>query len=188
MDFLSRMMLKVVFLVAMASIGVEGSSARGEETLESVLTPLIQAHKGKVAVVVKNLDTGESFAYHADEPMVTASLIKFPIMVEAYRQAAEKKVDLDKPITLKQSDKVPGSGILTTHISEGAALPLKDYIHLMIVYLRQHGDEPGPGTDRNRLDRRDDGADGLPEHQGAFQGLQARDVSLSRAEQAIRHR
>lgn len=104
------------------------------ETLESRLTPLIQAHKGKVAVAVKNLDTGESFGYHADQPMVTASLIKFPIMVETYRQAAEKKVDLDKPITLKKADKVPGSGILTAHFSDGTTFPLRDAVHLMIVY------------------------------------------------------
>jgi len=105
-----------------------------DDSLESRLTPLTQAHKGKVAVAVKNLETGESFTYHADEPMVTASLIKFPIMVEAYRQAAEKKVDLDRPVTLKKGDKVPGSGILTAHFSEGATFPLRDAVHLMIVY------------------------------------------------------
>jgi len=110
------------------------SSAGAEPTLESKLTPLIEAHKGKVAVAVKNLKTGESFQYHADEPMPTASLIKFPVMVETYRQAAEKKVDLGQMITLKKGDKVPGSGILTNHFSEGASFPLRDAVHLMIVY------------------------------------------------------
>ncbi|WP_435011169.1 serine hydrolase [Tundrisphaera lichenicola] len=109
-------------------------SAIAEDSLESRLTPLIQAHKGKVAVSVKNLETGESFAYHADEPMPTASLIKFPIMVEAYRQSAEKKVDLGQMVTLKEEDKVPGSGILTYHFSDGATFPLLDAVHLMIVY------------------------------------------------------
>ena len=94
----------------------------------------IEAHKGKVAVAVKNLKTGESFAYRADEPMPTASLIKFPVMIEAYRQAAEKKVDLDATVTLKKADKVPGSGILTDHFSDGATFPLRDAVHLMIVY------------------------------------------------------
>jgi beta-lactamase class A len=132
----SMMMTKTRIGVAVALVGlaVGTSPARAGETLESRLSPLIQAHKGKVAVAVKNLETGESFAYHADVPMVTASLIKFPIMIEAYRQAAEKKVDLDKPITLKKADKVPGSGILTAHFSEGATFPLRDAVHLMIVY------------------------------------------------------
>jgi len=125
---------RVGLLVALVGLGAWSSPAGAEETLESRLTPLIQPHKGKVAVAVKNLATGESFAYRADEPMPTASLIKFPIMVEAYRQAAEKKVDLDAPVLLKQGDKVPGSGILTAHFSDGASFPLRDAIHLMIVY------------------------------------------------------
>ena len=35
--------------------------------------PLIEAHKGKVAVAVKHLGSGESFRYHAGEVMPTAS-------------------------------------------------------------------------------------------------------------------
>ena len=38
--------------------------------------------------------------------MPTASLIKFPVMVEAYRQAAEEKIDLGQTVTLKKADKV----------------------------------------------------------------------------------
>lgn len=121
-------------IVVSLSLVAGARGARADESLESRLTPLIQAHKGKVAVAVKNLKTGESFAYHADDPMPTASLIKFPVMVEVYRQAAEKKVDLDRKMTLKKEDKVPGSGILTTHFSPGATFSLRDAVHLMIVF------------------------------------------------------
>ncbi|MGE3820809.1 MAG: serine hydrolase [Isosphaeraceae bacterium] len=103
-------------------------------TLESRLSPLIQAHQGKVTLAVKNLDTGESFAVLPDEPMPTASLIKVAVMVEAYRQAAEKTLDLARPVTLRETDKVPGSGILTGHFSEGASFPLVDAVHLMIAF------------------------------------------------------
>ncbi|WP_435017747.1 serine hydrolase [Tundrisphaera sp. TA3] len=134
-DFL-MMMLRAFLMVALIGPVAAPEPARGGEgdTLESRLMPLIQAHKGKVGVAVKNLKTGESFAYHDDVPMPTASLIKFPVMVEAYRQAAEKQADLGKMITLTKADKVPGSGILTTHFSDGVTLPLRDAIHLMIVY------------------------------------------------------
>src|SRR5262249_28485831 len=114
------------------------AAARAEDdapTLESRIMPLIKAHKGMVAVAVKDLKTGESFVYHENDPMPTASLIKFPVMVEAYRQDAEGKVDLKKDkVTLTQADKVPGSGILTEHFSDGASFPLVDAVHLMIVY------------------------------------------------------
>lgn len=104
------------------------------DSLESRLRPLIDAHEGRVAVAVKHLETVETFAYHADEPMPTASLIKFPVMVEAYRQAGEGKLDLGKTLTLREEDKVPGSGILTSHFSPGATFPVRDAIRLMIAF------------------------------------------------------
>src|SRR5688500_15100280 len=78
-----------------------------------------KAHKGKVAVAVKHLDGGASYYLTADEPMPTASLIKLPVMVEVYQQAADGKVKLTDTVTLKDADKVPGSGILTNHFSGG---------------------------------------------------------------------
>ena len=101
-------------------------------TLKESLMPFIKAHQGEVAVAIKHLKTGESFYYRADEPMPTASLIKLAVMIEGYRQAAEKKVDLDAPVTLKESDKVPGSGILKYHFSAGTTFPLRDAVHLMM--------------------------------------------------------
>jgi beta-lactamase class A len=103
-------------------------------SLEARLAPLIQAHKGTVAVAVKNLRTSESFRYRADKVMPTASLIKFPVMIEAYRQAAAGKLDLDSRVALKESDKVPGSGVLTYHFSEGATFRLRDAVRLMIAF------------------------------------------------------
>ena len=109
-------------------------SDEGPPSLGSRITPLIRAHKGVVAVAVKNLDTGELFSYHENDPMPTASLIKFPVMVEAYRQAAVGRLDLKGPVTLKEEDKVPGSGLLSNHFSAGATFPLIDAVHLMIVF------------------------------------------------------
>src|SRR3954470_7336374 len=65
------------------------TATAGGPSLEDRLAPLAGAHKGHVAIAVKNLNTGESSALRADEPMPTASLIKFPVMIEAYRQAEE---------------------------------------------------------------------------------------------------
>ncbi len=66
--------------------------------------------------------------------MPTASLIKFPVMIEAYRQAAAKQVDLDAVVVLKKQDKVPGSGVLTYHFTEGATFKLRDAVRLMIAF------------------------------------------------------
>jgi len=105
-----------------------------EKSLEAPIMPLAKAHKGTVAVAVKNLKTGEEFYLNADQVMPTASLIKLPIMVETYWQAEEGKAKLAQTLTLKKADKVQGSGILTSHFSDGATFPLKDAVRLMIVY------------------------------------------------------
>ncbi len=102
--------------------------------LKEELLPRLQSHRGRVAVSVKHLKLGTGFDFQADEPMSTASLIKLPVMIEAYRQAAAGKIDLDAPVTLREEDKVPGSGILTTQFSPGARFPLRDAIRLMIAY------------------------------------------------------
>ncbi len=102
----------------LATLGAVAHAGSGD-SLDARLKPLIDAFEGKVAIAVKHLGTGEAFLWHENDVMPTASLIKFPVMVEAYRQAGEKKIDLAKVVTLKKADKVPGSGILTDHFSDG---------------------------------------------------------------------
>jgi beta-lactamase class A len=134
--------LRAAATLALLAAWVASASADGPQTateapgksLAQRIEPLIKAHKGKVAVAVKNLKTGESFAYHADDVMPTASLIKFPVMVEAYRQAAAGRLNLDAKITLHKTDKVPGSGILTDDFSDGSTFTLRDAVRLMIKF------------------------------------------------------
>ncbi len=112
-------------------------SVLGDDTpasLESRLAPLAKAHKGKVAIAVKHLESGETYYLNADEAMPTASLIKVAVLIEAYQQADEGKFKLTDPVTLREADKVPGSGILTYHFSDGASLPLRDAVRLMIAF------------------------------------------------------
>ncbi len=110
------------------------AAAADPNPLGGRVAPLAKAHKGRVAVAVKNLRTGEEYDLNADEPMPTASLIKLAIMVEAYKQADEGKLDLGKMVTLTKDDKVPGSGILTTHFSDGATFCVRDAVRLMMVF------------------------------------------------------
>lgn len=109
-------------------------STSGGAPLDATLQPLLRSHRGKVAVAVKHLKMGAEFKYRETDPMPTASLIKLPVMVEAYRRAAAGDVDMDVAVTLRDEDKVPGSGILTPHFSAGAQIPLRDAIRLMIAY------------------------------------------------------
>ena len=104
------------------------------DELATRIQPLIDDFAGEAAVMVKNLKTGETFAYQANVPFPTASMIKFPIMIAAYDAAEKNGLSLDETVTLREEDKVPGSGILTSHFSAGTTMPLRDAIQLMIAY------------------------------------------------------
>lgn len=112
-----------------------GSSAPcSAQTLSERIQPLVQAHRGSVAVAIRHLDSGEQFLWRADVVQPTASLIKLPVLVTAYRQADAGQLDVSKMLTLAETDKVPGSGILTGQFSAGLQLSVRDAIRLMIRY------------------------------------------------------
>ena len=128
-----RLMLRCIGL-ATALFCIPGLTLAQEKTLADRLMPLIQAHRGKVGIAILHLDDGVSFEYDGDEEMPTASLIKFMIMLEVYQQIEEGRIKLTDTIVLREADKVPGSGILTYHFSDGATFPLRDAVRLMIAF------------------------------------------------------
>jgi beta-lactamase class A len=119
--------------LSMLLLFVSAAGVRAD-TLEERLAALAKSHQGTVAIAVKHLDSGESVYMNADEVLPTASLIKFPVMLEFYMQVLEGKVKPGDMVTLKDADKVTGSGILTYHFSEGATFSLRDAVRLMIVF------------------------------------------------------
>jgi D-alanyl-D-alanine carboxypeptidase (penicillin-binding protein 5/6) len=131
--FLIRSLLVVTTIVLFSGSPIAGAEPKNAAELAERLQPLINEFEGEAAVAIKDLKTGVEFKHRADEPFPTASLIKLPIMIAAYN-AAENSDLLDQKVTLKEEDKVPGSGILTSHFSEGAAISLRDAIQLMMVY------------------------------------------------------
>lgn len=125
---------RIFVALALFFVLVAPIRAESDPRLAELLRPVIEGHAGTVTVSIKHLKTGAEFSHRGDDPMPTASLIKFPVMVTAYQLAADGKVDLAAAIDLKEQDKVPGSGILTQHFSAGTRLSLRDAIRLMIVY------------------------------------------------------
>jgi beta-lactamase class A len=99
--------------------------------LQHQLEALAGAHQGKVSLYARHLRTGASVAINADVPVKTASVIKLPIMIEAFMQARAGKLNLSDKITLTKDNQVPGSGILTA-LTPGLPLTVEDAIVLMI--------------------------------------------------------
>lgn len=109
-----------------------GAKPAPSAALTQKLQAAVAPYQGKLAFGAVNLKSGESAGFNEDVPVATASTIKLPIMVEAFFQAQEGKLDWNKPIELKHDDKVPGSGLLQD-LSDGDRLPIRDINLLMIV-------------------------------------------------------
>lgn len=127
-----RMLVTSILFYGMGCVANAQPARQDDDALRQAILPHVSAHLGEVAVSIKHLKTDASFQYRSDQTMPTASLIKLPLMVAVYHAAARGDLELKKSIVLTADDKVPGSGILTDHFSDGATLALRDYVRLMI--------------------------------------------------------
>ncbi len=83
-------------------------------------------------IYVKSLQTGEEMAINADKQMDTMSVIKIPLMVEAFQQIKDGRFALADKYTLARADVVSGTGILRS-LDPGATISVKDLLTLMII-------------------------------------------------------
>jgi len=132
--FALRLRWAVRILCALAAWQLAPEPLAHAQSLSERIEPLIAKHQGTVCVAIKHLATGETFLHRPQEVVPTASLIKFPVMIEYYRQVDAGKLSGDRMVTLTQEDKVPGSGILTDHFANSSVLPLETINHLMIAF------------------------------------------------------
>ena len=97
----------------------------------SQLAAIASRFGGKVAFAAVDLKTGERFGLAPDRPVATASVIKLPVMVEAFYQMQEGKLQWSQPVKETTFDRVRGSGILQD-LHQQIGLTLGDAITLMI--------------------------------------------------------
>ena len=100
--------------------------------LQSNIERVTKSVAAEWGIYVKCLETGEEIAINAEKPMDTMSVIKIPLMVEAFRQMEAGKFALADKVTLKESDKRPGTGVIRS-LDPGAVLTIKDLLTLMII-------------------------------------------------------
>ena len=108
------------------------ASQRGEPEVSPQMQRIIQDFEGELYFAAKNLSTGQLITFRGDQQVQTASVIKVPIMVEAFHQASSGKLNLDARHPFDEENRVPGAGILQD-LSPGGHISLRDAITLMIV-------------------------------------------------------
>lgn len=104
----------------------------GLARLQANIERIIRSVNAKWGIYIKCVETGDEIAINADETMDTMSVIKIPLMVEVFRQVEAGKFALTDRVTMKESDKRPGTGVMRS-LDPNASLTIKDLITLMII-------------------------------------------------------
>ena len=103
------------------------------EGLADALRARVANFQGTVTLYAKNLDSGQTVGIRPTDPVRTASTIKLAILAAVFDAVARGQARMDEPLTVTAAEKVSGSGVIGTEISDGVQLPLRDILHLMIV-------------------------------------------------------
>ena len=104
-----------LLVVAMLGGGTAAAQQQAQKPLERLEANILRITRSVNAtwgIYLKCLETGEEIALNADQQMDTMSVIKIPLMVEAFRQIEEGKFGLTDRITLTDAMKRPGTGII----------------------------------------------------------------------------
>jgi beta-lactamase class A len=107
-------------------------SPTGLARLQANIERITRSVNAKWGIYIKCVETGDEIAINADETMDTMSVIKIPLMVEVFRQVEAGKFALTDRVTMKESDKRPGTGVMRS-LDPNASLTIKDLITLMII-------------------------------------------------------
>jgi len=120
-------------LIVAAATAQQSSVPRPQvEMLRRNIERIADGVKADWGVYVKSLDTGEEITINADAVMDTMSVIKIPILVEAFRQIDAGRLKLSDRIELTTMRKRFGTGVLRT-LDDGAQITFKDALTLMII-------------------------------------------------------
>jgi beta-lactamase class A len=125
-------MRTILIAILAAAAAAQPAPQKPLDRLQSNIERLTRSVNAKWAIYMKCLETGEEIAINADDPMDTMSVIKIPLMAEAFRQIEGGKFALGDRVTLTDAAKRPGTGVIRS-LDPGVNLTVKDLLTLMII-------------------------------------------------------
>ncbi len=130
----SRLTAQAVFLLlaATASAGAQTSPpAELRAKFEKRVQEISSRVDGVVGYSIVDLTSGERIGHLENASFPTASAIKLTIVYELFKQADEKRINLEEKITLDRRQAVGGTGVL---VEMGTpTLSIRDYAVLMVT-------------------------------------------------------
>lgn len=108
------------------------AAPRPIDLLQHSLEQIAHSVSADWGIYVKSLETGEEVAINADQAMDTMSVIKVPLLVDAYRQIDAGRLNPADRISMTTADKRFGTGVLRT-LDDGLNLSVHDALTLMVI-------------------------------------------------------
>jgi beta-lactamase class A len=130
----SRLKAPAVFawlLAASASAAAQTPAAELKTRFEARVRDIAAHVDGVVGYAIVDLTSGERIGHLDHETFPTASAIKLAIVYELFKQAGEKKINLDETLTLDRKQAVGGTGVLAEMGTP--TLSIRDYAVLMVM-------------------------------------------------------
>jgi beta-lactamase class A len=119
-------------LLFLSQASAQQKTSPNFESLDAAIKQKLASFKGKVSLFARNLDTGTTYEFGADDRVRTASTIKIAVMVEAFGRVAEGKARWTDELVLTKAARYGGSGVLP-ELADGLRLTLRDAVNLMMV-------------------------------------------------------
>ena len=120
-------------LTAFALLGACRSVAGAQaSSLEATIRARLDSLPAQSSFYAKQLSTGREVAIRADVPMNTASVIKIPVLILAFRDADAGRLNLDERHTIRADEMRRGSGLLQT-FAVGLQPTYRDILTQMII-------------------------------------------------------
>jgi beta-lactamase class A len=107
-------------------------AATSAANLEATVRARLDSLPAHSTFYAKQLSTGREVAIRADDPMNTASVIKIPVMILAYRDADAGRLNLDQRYAIRPEDLRRGTGLLQG-FAVGLEPTVRDLITQMII-------------------------------------------------------
>jgi beta-lactamase class A len=102
-------------------------------SLQSEIEAVIAASGASImGISILHIESGEEINLNADESFPVCSVLKIPVLVEAFRQVQQGKFTLEDRWELTRAEKNIGSGILT-YLQDGLQPTVRDLLTLMII-------------------------------------------------------
>ncbi|MBP7706617.1 MAG: serine hydrolase [Candidatus Aminicenantes bacterium] len=105
---------------------------RSRADLEKALRTGAGTVHGRLGILVKHVESGESFGLREDERFQLASVFKIPVLLTLHKQIALGRISLDDRVNFTERMKTFGSGLMTS-MKPGLNISVQDLQLLMMA-------------------------------------------------------